>query len=103
MEKTDGAIKDFWSMSLKQVYLSLESNEKGLSEQEVQRRLKTYGNNESESQRFGWRPILHRQFKNPHFTILIACVAISGFSAPIDQANDRARQVRLFTILNSAQ
>ena len=103
MKKTDGAIKDFWCMSPEQVYLSLGSNEKGLSEQEAQRRLKTYGYNESESRRFCRDPILLRQFKNPFFTILIACVAVSGFFATIDQAGMRAKLVGLFTVANSAQ
>jgi Mg2+-importing ATPase len=73
-------------MPPEQVYLSLGSNEKGLSEQEAQRRLKTYGYNELESRRFGWGPILLRQFKNPIFAILVACAVISGFFATIDQA-----------------
>ena len=73
-------------MPPEQVYLSLGSNEKGLAEQEAQRRLKTYGYNELESRRFGWGPILLRQFKNPIFAILIACAVISGFFSTPDQA-----------------
>jgi Mg2+-importing ATPase len=57
-----------------------------LSEQEAQRRLKIYGYNELERQKFGWAPIFLRQFKNPIFVILIACAVVSGFFATIDQA-----------------
>jgi Mg2+-importing ATPase len=71
--------KDYWSISPTGVYESLESSEKGLSEQEVQRRLKIYGYNEFERQKFGWFPILRRQFKNPIFVILVACALISYF------------------------
>jgi Mg2+-importing ATPase len=39
-----------------------------------------------ERRRFGWGPILLRQFKNPIFVILIACAVVSGFFATIDQA-----------------
>jgi Mg2+-importing ATPase len=73
-------------MSPEEVYHSLETDGKGLPEQEAQRRLKTYGYNELESRRFGWGPILFRQFKNPIFVILIACAVVSGFLATIDQA-----------------
>jgi Mg2+-importing ATPase len=58
----------------------------GLSEQEAQRRLKTYGYNELEVRRFGWSPIFLRQFKNPIFAILTACAVLSWFFATIDQA-----------------
>jgi Mg2+-importing ATPase len=73
-------------MSHEEVYHSLETNDKGLSEQEAQRRLKIYGYNELESRRFGWGPILLRQFRNPIFVILIACAIISAYFATIDQA-----------------
>ncbi len=73
-------------MSPVDAYHCLETNEKGLSEQEAQRRLKTYGYNELERSKFGWAPILLRQFKNPIFVILIACAAVSWLFATIDQA-----------------
>jgi Mg2+-importing ATPase len=50
-----------------------------LSEREAQKRLKTYGYNEFERQKFGWFPIFRRQFKNPIFAILVACAAITFF------------------------
>jgi CBS domain-containing protein len=64
-------------MSPEEIYHSLETNENGLSEREAQRRLKIYGYNELESRRFGWDPILLRQFKNPIFVILIACAIMA--------------------------
>jgi Mg2+-importing ATPase len=70
------------------VYLSLKSDERGLSEQEAQRRLKTYGYNELERQKFGWGPVFLRQFKNPIFAILVACAVITFFFAEPDQAID---------------
>jgi Mg2+-importing ATPase len=73
-------------MSPADAYHSLETNEKGLSEQEAQRRLETYGYNELERSKFGWAPILIRQFRNPIFVILIACAAVSWLFATIDQA-----------------
>jgi magnesium-transporting ATPase (P-type) len=103
MEKTDGAIKEFWSMSPKHVYLSLGSREKGLSEQEAQRRLETYGYNEPESRIFSWGPILLRQFKSLISAVLIASTVILGFFATIDQASVHAEQVGLFTVANSAR
>lgn len=39
-----------------------------------------------ERQRFGWWPILLRQFKNPIFVILIACAVVSGLFSTIEQA-----------------
>jgi Mg2+-importing ATPase len=50
-----------------------------LSEREAQQRLKTYGYNEFERQKFAWFPILRRQFKNPIFAILVACALITYF------------------------
>jgi Mg2+-importing ATPase len=50
-----------------------------LSGREAQQRLKTYGYNEFERQKFGWFPILRRQFKNPIFAILVACALITYF------------------------
>jgi Mg2+-importing ATPase len=73
-------------MSSVDVYSCLETSEQGLSEQEAQRRLGIYGYNELERQKFGWAPILVRQFKNPIFVILIACAVVSALFATIDQA-----------------
>jgi Mg2+-importing ATPase len=73
-------------MSPADAYRCLETDEKGLSEQEAQRRLKTYGYNELERSKFGWAPILLRQFRNPIFVILIAAAAVSWFFATADQA-----------------
>jgi Mg2+-importing ATPase len=85
-EKTINPSKDCWSVSPADVYRSLETSEKGLSEREAQRRLKIYGYNELERSKFGWAPILIRQFRNPIFVILIACAAVSWLFATIDQA-----------------
>jgi P-type Mg2+ transporter len=85
-EKTINPSKDCWSVSPADAYRSLETSEKGLSELEAQRRLKIYGYNELERSKFGWAPILIRQFRNPIFVILIACAAVSWLFATIDQA-----------------
>ncbi len=50
-----------------------------MSGREAQQRLKTYGYNEFERQKFGWFPILRRQFKNPIFAILVACALVTYF------------------------
>jgi Mg2+-importing ATPase len=73
-------------MSPADAYRALETDEKGLSEREAQRRLSVYGYNELEIRKFGWAPILVRQFKNPIFAILIACAVVSGLFATLDQA-----------------
>jgi len=73
-------------MSPADAYHSVETNENGLSEQEAQQRLKTYGYNELERPKFGWAPILIRQFKNPIFVILIACAIVSALFATLEQA-----------------
>ncbi|HYB68288.1 MAG TPA: HAD-IC family P-type ATPase, partial [Candidatus Acidoferrales bacterium] len=71
--------KDYWSISPEDVYRAFETSEKGLSGREAQQRLKTYGYNEFERQKFGWFPILRRQFKNPIFAILVACALVTYF------------------------
>ena len=61
------------------MYRSLETSEQGLSEQEVEQRLKIHGYNELPGQALTWIQILGRQFKNPIFLILISCAIVAGF------------------------
>jgi len=69
-----------------EVFQKLQTSQRGLSEQEAQRRLKTYGYNELPTQAFSWLQILLRQFKNPIFIILIACALVAGFFAETEQS-----------------
>lgn len=85
-QKTNAARKDYWSTKPNEVYEVLGTTETGLSEQEAQRRLKTYGQNELPRQAFSFVQILIRQFKNPIFAILIAAALVAGFFDEIDQS-----------------
>ena len=58
----------------------------GLSNLEAQRRLKIYGFNQLERQKFGWGPVLLRQFKNPIFAILAACGVVTFFFEAPEQS-----------------
>jgi Mg2+-importing ATPase len=80
------ARKDYWSAPPADVYHSLETDERGLSEKEAQQRLKIYGYNELARKAFSWGPILIRQFKNPIFVILIACAVVAFFFEAPDQS-----------------
>ena len=68
------------------VYRSLETSDMGLSDLEAQRRLKIYGYNQLERQKFGWGPVLLRQFKNPIFAILAACGVVTFFFEAPEQS-----------------
>jgi magnesium-transporting ATPase (P-type) len=85
-------------MSLEQVHASLNSNERGLSEQEAQRRLKTNGYDELESRRPSGDPILLGQFTDLIFAILFAYAVTSGFFASIDRAGKHAKLVGLLAV-----
>ncbi|MCJ7506101.1 magnesium-translocating P-type ATPase, partial [Candidatus Bathyarchaeota archaeon] len=76
----------YWSAGPSEVYLDLATGEHGLSEQEAQRRLKTYGYNELPRQAFSGFQVLLRQFKNPIFVILIACAIVAGLFAELKQS-----------------
>jgi len=68
------------------VFEALETSDRGLSDQEAQRRLRTYGHNELPSQALSWLQIFFRQLKNPIFIILIACAVVAGLFAEVKQS-----------------
>ena len=91
--------EDYWSMSHEDVYRALGTGEQGLSEQEAQRRLETYGRNELPGQAFSRFQVFLRQFKNPIFVILIACAIIAGFFAQFEQSIVILSMIALSVIL----
>ena len=85
-EKQLVAREDYWSMPPVDVFKALKTSDHGLSEQEAQRRLRTYGHNELPTQALSSLQIFFRQFKNPIFIILIACAVIAGLFAEVKQS-----------------
>ncbi|WXG43834.1 MAG: magnesium-translocating P-type ATPase [Promethearchaeati archaeon SRVP18_Atabeyarchaeia-1] len=73
-------------MEPEKVYRALDTREHGLTEGEVQQRIKTFGYNELPTQGFSLVKLLGRQFKNPIFAILIACAAVAFFFAEPEQS-----------------
>jgi len=98
-QKADVERKSYWSLSTIDTYRTLETGEWGLSEQEAQRRLKTYGYNELPRQAFSWVQVLLRQFKNPIFVILIAAAVVAGFFAELAQSTAIIAMIILSVIL----
>jgi len=93
------ARRDFWSSQPTGVYQALGTSQKGLSEREVQRRLKTFGYNELPRHAFSSFQVLIRQFKNPIFIILIASAAVAGFFAEPEQSIAILTMIGLSAIL----
>ncbi len=72
----DNANKSFWNLSIQNVLLSLQSNEKGLSDKDAAERLKFYGPNTLQSSsRVSGLLLFLRQFKSP-LTILLLMAAV---------------------------
>ena len=78
--------KDYWSMEQSEAYEALGSSKNGLSEQEAQRRLETYGHNELPQETFSGLRIFLRQFNNPIFVILGGAAIVAGFFAEVGQS-----------------
>ena len=91
--------EDYWSLNPDEVYERLGSSGNGLSEQEAQRRLNTYGRNELPHKAFSVVPIIIRQFKNPIFAILIAAAIVAGFFAQPDQSISIISMIILSVVL----
>jgi Mg2+-importing ATPase len=68
------------------VYEALSTREHGLTQREVEQRLKTSGYNELPSQGSSLAKLVGRQFKNPIFAILIACATVAFFFAEPEQS-----------------
>jgi len=91
--------RDYWSIHPSSVYQAFETSENGLSEQEAQRRLRTYGHNELPRPRFSGVRVLLRQFRNLMVVILIACAIIAGFFAELKQSIMILSMIALSVIL----
>lgn len=98
-QKIEMVRKDFWSIDPADVYRSLETSEHGLSEQEAQRRLKTYGYNELPRQTAGWARIFIRQLKNPIFIILVVASIVAGFFSQLEQSISILSMIALSVVL----
>jgi Mg2+-importing ATPase len=68
----------YWSLDPMDVYATLGSSDKGLSQEEATRRLGIYGRNELPRQRVSWPKLLLRQIADPMSLILIGVAAVSG-------------------------
>lgn len=70
--------KPFWMLSLSQVYLHLQTSERGLTNHEAKRRLAIFGRNSLESKVKNTKFVIFiRQFKNPFIFILILAGALT--------------------------
>jgi len=66
------------SMSVEETFKKLDTSEAGLTEEEVQKRLKQYGNNEFAHEKQATKlTVFVNQFKNPLIAVLIIAAAIS--------------------------
>ncbi|OGM97082.1 MAG: hypothetical protein A3B86_03025 [Candidatus Yanofskybacteria bacterium RIFCSPHIGHO2_02_FULL_38_22b] len=76
-----GVIKQpFWSMSVEETLQILEVTKDGLSGEEAEKRLKTFGTNEiQDGERFSRFRLLLKQFKNPLILILIIAGVVTAF------------------------
>lgn len=81
------------------MYQALETSEQGLSQQEAQRRLRTFGYNELPGKAFSAVQLLLRQFKNPIFALLIACAVVAGLFAELRQSIAILSMIALSVIL----
>jgi len=97
--KTISERRDYWSIPPIDVYKIFGTSEQGLSQQEAQQRLKTYGHNLLPRQAFSGVQVLLRQFKNPIFTILIACAVVAGFFAELEQSIAILSMIALSVVL----
>ena len=70
-------MKPFYSMNADKVIQSLNSNEKGLNENEVKKRLEEYGKNQLEEKKINKLKLFLSQFKNIFIYILLAAAFIT--------------------------
>jgi len=85
-QKVQDLRKDYWSIRPTDAYGALETSELGLSEQEAQQRIETYGYNELPEKGLSWTQVLLRQFKNPVSGILFASAIVAGFFGQLQQS-----------------
>ena len=78
--------EDFWSIRPADVCQILGTSDQGLSDQEVQQRLRQFGYNELPRRGFSRTQLLLRQFKNPIFGLLIACAVVAGLFTQFGQS-----------------
>lgn len=76
----DDKIQAFWSLSVSKLFEKLETSEKGLSNEEAQRRLSKFGHNSLKSRkRSNSLTLLLAQFKSPITLILLFAALLSLF------------------------
>lgn len=85
-QKTQDLRKDYWSIRPIDAYGALKTSEKGLSEQEAQQRIKTFGYNALPEKGFSRVQLLVRQFRNPLSAILFASATVAGFFGQVEQS-----------------
>ena len=75
----------YTTKSVEDVFSDLKTSENGISEKEVEERIKVYGFNEVKAKEVGFFDIFLRQFKSPFFYLLfIAAVLAFLISEKID-------------------
>ncbi len=72
-------IKNPHSLSIKEIFDLLKTSAQGLSKEEAEKRLQTYGKNQLEEEKESAFVIFIRQFNNPLVFILIAAAVITFF------------------------
>ena len=70
---------DYWSKTTQEVLNALNTSDQGLTTEEVERRLASYGPNEFPVKTFSRLKIFTRQLANPVFYILIASALVTVF------------------------
>lgn len=79
MQKQLNTPSKFASLNINDTYGSLASNEHGLSTQEAESRLKTYGLNTFKKRRVSWLGIFWRQISGNPLSLILAVAALVAF------------------------
>jgi len=77
---------EYSSLPSSEIFRALGTGVEGLSAEEAEKRLHSYGPNELPRERLSWFKILLNQFRNPMFLILLAVALASGILGQPEQA-----------------
>ena len=80
MQKQLNTPSEFATLNIDDAYKSLTSGEHGLSTQEAEHRLKTYGLNTFKKRRMNWLGILWRQITSNPLSLILAAAALVAFA-----------------------